>query len=436
MTYPKLAEIRQRLNDVRVANVDAAVAEEMKRAGLAGRIKRGSRVAVTAGSRGITDMIAVLRATVNEVKGVGAHPIIIPAMGSHGGATAEGQTEMLAGLGVTEGAVGAPIVSSMDVVDMGTTREGIPVAFSLDAMKSDHIIVVNRVKPHTEFNGRIESGLTKMMVIGLGKYRGAINAHNWAVRFGYEHTLIASGRHILKGAPIALGIGIVENGFGRAAKIEAVTPENFVEEEAKLLELARENCPHLPFDRLDILIVDESGKEISGTGMDTKVIGRIMNIYEPPLDHPRITRIVLRDLTEKSHGNGLGVGLADFVTQRVADKLNRDYTDVNCVTAVTPEKGRLPIIGKTDQMAVDYAFASAGPVTSDDVRLCWIRNTATLDRMYVSETLLKEAVAQMGIEVTSGLCEMEFNGNGGLQPPRASDRKCSGGKLPAFRNHQ
>ncbi len=417
MNYPRIAEITQRLIDTRVADIDAAIAEEMKRVGLADRVKPGARVGITAGSRGITDMIAVLRGTVGEVKKVGARPVIIPSMGSHGGATAEGQTEMLESLGVTEESVGAPIVSSMDVVDLGKTEEGIPVVVSKDAMACDGVIVVNRIKPHTEFFGRIESGLTKMMVIGLGKHQGAIYAHSWAVRFGYERTLISCGHHIIEHAPITLGIGIVENGFGQAARIAATTPENFIDEEARLLELARETCPHLPFDKLDILVVDESGKEISGTGLDTKVIGRIMNIYEPPLEHPHITRIVLRDLTEKSHGNGLGVGLVDFVTQRVADKLNRDYTDVNCVTAVTPEKGRLPIVGKTDRMAVDYAFASAGPVTDKDVRLCWIRNTMTLDRMYVSEALLDEVKAHPDLEISSDLIDMKFDGDGELLAP-------------------
>lgn len=417
MIYPKIAEISQKLNETRVEDVPGAIAAEMKRVDLVDRIKPGARVAITAGSRGITDMVDSLRSVANEVKAVGAKPFIFPAMGSHGGATAEGQADMLCGLGVTEQSIGAPIVSSMDVVDLGTTEDGIPVVISRDAMESDGVIVVNRVKPHTEFKGRIESGLIKMMVIGAGKHQGAINAHSWAVRFGYEHTLLQMGLHVIKHAPITLGVGIVENGFGHAAKIAAVTPEDFVEEEARLLEMAKETCPHLPFDRLDILIVDESGKEISGTGMDTKVIGRIMNIYEAPLDHPHITRIVLRDLTEKSHGNGLGVGLADFVTQRVAEKLNRDYTDVNCVTAVTPEKGRLPIVGKTDRMAVDYAFASAGPVTDKDVRLCWIRNTATLDRMFVSEALLDEVAARPRLEIVSGPMEMAFEGNGDLLVP-------------------
>ena len=181
--------------------------------------------------------------------------------------------------------------------------------------------------------------------------------------------------------------------------------------------MARETCPHLPFDRLDVLIVDEGEKEISGTAMDTKVIGRIMNIYEPPLEHPHMTRIVLRDLTERSHGNGLGIGLADFVTQRLVDKLNRSITDVNCVTAVAPEKGRLPIIGRTDRMAIDYAFASAGPVNADNVRLCWIRNTMKLDRMFVSEALLPEVEAHKSLEISSGLKEMHFTDGGDLLVP-------------------
>ena len=420
MEYPRIAEISQRLNDTRVEDIESVIAAEMKRVDLGGRVKAGSRVAITAGSRGITDIVAVLQAIVNEIKKIGAQPVIIPSMGSHGGASAEGQTQMLEGLGVSEKTLGAPVLSSMDVVDLGNTEEGIPVVLSKDAMECDDIIIVNRIKPHTEFHGLIESGLTKMMVIGLGKHQGALLAHSWAVRYGYERTLISSGKHIIEKAPITLGIGIVENGIGQAAKIAAVTPENFIEEEVKLLEFARKTCPHLPFDKLDILVVDEGGKEISGTCMDTKVIGRIMNIYEPPIDHPYITRIVLRDLTDKSHGNGLGIGLADFVTQRLVDKLNRDYTDVNCVTAVTPEKGRLPVIGKTDQMAIDYALASAGPVTTENVRLCWIKNTMKLDKMFVSAALLDEVAEHADLEVVSGLVQMECNGHGDLIIP---DRK-------------
>jgi hypothetical protein len=409
VNYPEIAQISQHIDTTTVADIDQVIAAEMQRLKLRDRVKSGARVALSAGSRGITDSVAVIRAVIHELKQIGAQPVIIPSMGSHGGATAEGQAEMLEGLGLSEKTLGAPVVSSMGVVELGKTEEGIPVVFSKDALACDNIIVINRIKPHTEFSGKIESGLTKMLVIGMGKHEGAIRTHNWAVRFGYEQTLISSADLLIKKVPVAMGIGIVENGFGQAARIEAVSPENFVEEEVRLLEYARQTCPHLPFDRLDVLIVDEGGKEISGTCMDTKVIGRIMNIYEPPLTHPYITRIVLRDITNTSHGNGLGIGLADFVTRRLTEKLNRSITDLNCVTAVAPEKARLPIVAETDRDAINQAIATAGPVTPDDIRLCWIKNTMKLDTMYVSKALLEEVSARSELKKLTDLTPMNFN---------------------------
>ena len=417
MSYPEIAHISQHVDTKKVADIDQVIATEMRRLKLRDRIKSDARVALSAGSRGINDNVSIIRAVIRELKEIGAQPVIIPSMGSHGGATAEGQAGMLEGLGLSKKTLGVPIVSSMDVVELGTTEEGIPVVFSKDALACDNVIVINRIKPHTEFSGKIESGLTKMLVIGMGKHKGAILAHKWAVRFGYERTLISSANLIINRVPIAMGIGIVENGFGQAARIEAVSPENFVEEEIRLLDYARQTCPHLPFDRLDVLIVDEGGKEISGTCMDTKVIGRIMNIYEQPLTHPYITRIILRDITDTSHGNGLGIGLADFVTKRLADKLNRSITDLNCVTAVAPEKARLPIVAETDQSAVDQAIATAGPVTPNDIRLCWIENTMKLDTMYVSKALLGEVSIKDELKMLSDLTPMKFSGAGKLLPP-------------------
>ena len=417
MVYPQIARISQPIDTAKVSDIRQIIADEMERLRLRDRVKPGARVALSAGSRGITDNVEVTKAVIDELNKVGARPVIIPSMGSHGGATAEGQAEMLEGLGLSEKTLGIPMVSSMDVVEIGTTDEGIPVVFSKDALACDHVIVINRIKPHTEFSGRIESGLTKMLVIGMGKHEGAIRTHNWAVRFGYERTLLSSADLLIKKVPVAMGIGIVENGLGQAARIEAVSPENFVEEEVRLLDYARTTCPHLPFDKLDVLIVDEGGKEISGTCMDTKVIGRIMNIYEPPLTHPHITRIILLDITDTSHGNGLGVGLADFITRKLADKLNRSITDLNCVTAVTPEKARLPIIAETDREAVNQAIATAGPVTPDDIRLCWIKNTMKLDTMYVSKALLEEVSTRDGLKKLSDLNPMNFSGAGDLVPP-------------------
>jgi hypothetical protein len=252
-----------------------------------------------------------------------------------------------------------------------------------------------------------------MLVIGLGKHKGAIEAHRHAVRYGYEQALIEIGQYILEHAPVLLGIGIVENGFGETATIWAIEPENFLEREMVLLEEARSKQAKLPFDRLDILIVDEAGKEISGTGMDTHVIGRIMNIYEPELNHPRITRIILRDLTDKTHGNAIGIGLADFVTERVMQKMDVHATRTNCIAAVTPEKARIPIVCSNDRIALDFAIATAGPVESHDVRIVRIKNTATLSEMFISEGLIDQA-KEKGLEILGELLPLEFDGQGNL----------------------
>ena len=412
MSYPKITKIRQRLDGTLVEDVAAKVKSEMEKAGFPSKVKPGERVAITAGSRGITDVVPITAAIVEEVKKVGGNPFIVPAMGSHGGADADGQLEVLRDYGITEESVGAPLVSSMEVAQIGQTQSGIPVFLDKKASEADHIIAVNRIKSHTEFHGRIESGLIKMLVIGLGKHKGAIAAHQYAVRYGYEQTLTEIGKCILEKAPISLGLGIIENGYGRTAQITAIDPEHFFEKVRELLELARAKTPKLPFDQMDILIVDEAGKNISGTGIDTKVVGRIMNIYEAELDHPKITRIILRDLSEKTHGNALGVGLADFVTKRVAEKMDHQATSVNSVTAVTPEKGRLPIVCENDREAVELAIATAGPLDPESLRIVWIRNTSCLDELIISEGLLSEAREKEGIEIVGDCGEIRFDGEG------------------------
>jgi hypothetical protein len=414
MSYPRMTRIMQELNKTRVQNIPTAISAEMQRLRLQSLIKRGESVAITAGSRGITDIVPILKTIVAEVKRVDGVPFIVPAMGSHGGATAEGQKDILEDYGITQTAAGAPIRSSMEVTNIGTTNSGIPVFLDRTALESDHIIVVNRIKPHTEFQGKIESGLMKMMVIGLGKHEGTIIAHDFAVKYGYERTVEEIWQYILKHAPISLGIGIIENGYGQTAQITAVAPEKLYETEKKLLEIARMETPKLPFNELDILIVDECGKEISGTGMDTKVIGRIMNIYELEVENPKITRIVLRDLTDKTHGNAIGVGLADFVTRKVADKIDYRATYINSVTAVTPEKGRLPIVCENDKEALDFAIATAGPSDINTLRIGWIKNTSTLSEMFISEALISETKKLSHVEVIGESFELCFNNKGEL----------------------
>jgi hypothetical protein len=417
MSYPKMTKIRQQLDESRIENIVGATNKEIDKSSLASEIEPGCKVAISVGSRGITDIVTIITSVVNWIKARGGDPFLVPAMGSHGGATAEGQTQILEDYGLLETEVGAPIVSSMEVNHLGETTSGIPVMLDRNACNADHIIVLNRVKPHTEFHGKIESGLMKMIVIGLGKHEGTIMAHRYAVKYGYERTLTEIGLHALKNAPISLGLAIIENGYGQTAQITGVEPETFLETEKKLLDVARSKTPKLPFDELDILIVDECGKEISGTGMDTKVLGRIMNIYEEELKHPKITRIILRDLTEKTHGNAIGVGLADFVTRKVADKIDYRSTYINSVTAITPEKARLPIVCENDREAVDFAIATAGPVDVDNLRLAWIKNTSTLWEMFVSQALQAAAEGKKGLSLEGEAFKLTFDAEGNLIRP-------------------
>jgi len=414
MSYPKMVKIRQQLDDTQVADIDSAIKNELERLDIHSRITPGSKVAITAGSRGVTDIVAILASLVREVRSAGAEPFIVPAMGSHGGATADGQKKVLAEYGMTQSSLGAPIVSSMEVAQIGETQSGIPVNIDKNAYGADHIIVVNRIKPHTEFQGQIESGLMKMMVIGLGKHKGALIAHKFAVKYGYERAITEIGQTVLRKAPVCFGVGIVENGYGQTARIVALEPENLYEMEKELLEEARRKVAKIPFDEMDVLIVDELGKEISGSGMDTKVIGRIMNIYELEVSTPKITRILLRNLSERTNGNAVGVGLADFVTKALADKIDPVSTYINAYTGGSPEKGRLPMVYENDRKALDIALATVGPVEPETMRIARIRNTSKLHQIMISEGLMAEARRNEKLEIIGELKEMEFDQDGNL----------------------
>jgi len=408
MTNQKLYQITQSLDDTIVNNIGA---EREKEIALQWKTipSKGEKVAITVGSRGIANIAKIIETIAKKLIKAGAKPFIVPAMGSHGSATAEGQLAVLKEYGITEEAMGIPILSSMKTVHIGNTISGIPVHIDKFVFSADHVVVVNRIKPHTEFQGNIESGLIKMMVIGLGNHKGATIAHKFAVKFGYERTLTEVGQLILEKAPISLGIGIIENGFGQTAQLSAIPANAIYESERALLKIARSKSPKLPFDELDILIVDEIGKEISGTGMDTKVVGRIMNMYELEVEQPRITRIILRDLTEKTHGNAIGIGLADFVTKRVVDKLDYTTTYINSLTAVTPEKGKIPIICENDKQAIEFAMASIGPVNAENVRIVWIKNTSKLDEMYISKGLIPEVEKKTSLNLTGEKYEFTYD---------------------------
>lgn len=305
---PKIFKIRQKIDAPRVENIEEKVSELLNQFELSKKVKKGERIALTAGSRGIKDKPRVLKTIIEQLKYLGASPFVVPCMGSHGGATAEGQVEVLESLGITERSVGAPIVSSMDVEEIDQTRFGTPVLIDKNLCQADKIIAVNRIKAHTDFDGEIESGLIKMMVIGMGKQKGALMAHRLTIKHGFPAVLSEIGSIILKRLPIFFGIGIIESQFGETAFIDLLTSEELFEKEKLLLRKAQEVMPSLPFDQIDILIVDEMGKSISGTGMDTNVIGRRLFIGGPKPERPRITRIFVRDLTDESHGNATGIG--------------------------------------------------------------------------------------------------------------------------------
>ncbi|MHB1415839.1 MAG: nickel pincer cofactor-dependent isomerase, group 22 [Chloroflexota bacterium] len=414
LPMPLMYKVRQKLEVPVVEDIPGTVRAELERIGIAEKIRPGARIALTAGSRGIVNIATVLKTVADFVKEQGGQPFIVPTMGSHGGATPEGQKNVLKNIGITEASTGAPIVSSLEVVRLGTTPEGTPVYMDKNAAEADGVIVVARVKPHTDFEGPLESGLMKMMTIGLGKHRGALAAHRAAMTFGFQTAIPSVARVTLKEGPIIGGLALVENAYDQTAKIEAVRREEFEEREMELLALSKRLIARLPYDKMDILLVDESGKDITGAGMDPNVVGRIMNraSEEPAL--PQITRIILRDLTEATHGNATGMGKADYTTRRLFNKIDYTSTYINCVTGGAPEAGRIPMICDHDKQALIYAMTTIGDLTEKTMALVWIRNTLELEDMLISEGMLAETKARPELEIIGGPYEMKFDGEGYL----------------------
>jgi Lactate racemase N-terminal domain len=412
--YPNTYRIRQRFEGPAVADIPATVQAELSRIGVASEIKPGQTVALTAGSRGVANIATILKATVHYLQTIRAKPFVIPAMGSHGGGTADGQLDVLRHYGITEDSMGVPLRASMEVVQIGETPDGLPVWLDKHASEADHIGVINRIKPHTDFSGAIESGLFKMMTIGLGKYHGAQLYHRANVQYGYEHVIRTVGRTVLRHARIAFGLGVIENGYDQTAVIRAVPRSQFEASELELQALSKQLAARLPFDFMHLLIVEEMGKNISGTGMDTKVIGRIMNIIEPPPTHPRILRIYVRDLHNDSYGNAMGVGLADFVSRRLVDKIDPAATYINGLTGLSPESARIPVTLDTDREAVEAALGTIGLVQPEDARIVRIQNTLLLEELEVSEALLPEVKQRDTLEILWGPKPLTFDSAGGL----------------------
>lgn len=418
MAVPRMVRVRQHFPRPRVEDIPRAVAEALDRASLP--VRPGDTVAVSTGSRGIANIDVIVRATVRYLQDRGARPFIVPAMGSHGGGTPEGQVGVLAHYGITEATMGCPIRATMDVVQVGEAL-GMPVWLDRWAAEADWIGLVNRVKPHTDFKGGLESGLFKMMTIGLGKHRGAIQYHRMNIHHGYERVITAVGREMLARARIAFGLGIVENGYDETARIEAFGPAALEAGERKLLEEARALMARLPCSPLDVLIVEEMGKNISGAGMDTNVIGRPSNPHEPFPADPKILWIVVLDLTEESYGNAAGIGNADFTTRRLVDKIDMKATLVNCITACAPNGAKIPPTYDTDREAIETALSCIGLTPPAEARVIRIRNTLRLGVVELSEALLSEVASRADLTVLGPPAPLGFDAAGRLLPLACDD---------------
>jgi hypothetical protein len=414
MTLPRMYRIRQKVDPPVVADVVAAVRAEIGKLSLAGRFAPGARVAVTGGSRGVANIAIILRTTCDCLKALGARPFIVPAMGSHGGATAEGQLKVLARYGITPESMDVPILSSMETVEIGQMPWGFPVHVDKHAYEADHIVLVNRIKPHTNFRAHVESGLMKMLVIGLGKHQGAILAHRASVDVGLPRAIPEVARFSLSKLPILFGIGTVENVRHQTAKVEATLPEVLEVTETRLLQEAWALFARIPFEFLHLLIVDEMGKEISGTGMDPNVLGRLYFAPNEEPKSPRYIRILVRDLTEKTAGNAVGMGLADFATRRLANKVNFQYTYTNALTGLSPMRSKLPIIFETDKEAIEGALKTIGLTEPPDAKVARIKNTLDLEYLYASDALLAEIQERNDLEVLSGPHPFAFSDQGDL----------------------
>ncbi len=416
VALPRMVRIRQHFPRPVVQDVGQTVKGEIHRLELNHKVKPGDTVAITAGSRGVANIAAAVRAAAEAMLELGARPFVVPAMGSHGGATTEGQLGILEHYGITEETTGVPVRATMDVKKLGETSDGLSVYLDHNAAEADHILLLNRIKSHTDFGGRIESGLMKMMAIGLGKQRGANQYHRAFFRYGFERVITSVGNYVLTHAPVLCGVGLVENAYEETAKVCAMLPEELEKTEEKLLVESKQIAAKLPVENLELLIVDWMGKDISGTGMDTNIIGRMMQNFEPEPESPRILRILVCDLTPDSGGNSVGIGLADFATKRLVEKYDRHATYMNCITALGPQKARIPVYYDTDQEAITNALETVGLTPPHECRVIRIHSTLHLIEMEVSESLLPELSDRENIEILGHPKDIAFDGQQNLVP--------------------
>lgn len=408
---PKMAKVRQIFDDTHLSDVEGVLKEQLNQEEIKTKIRPEMKIAIAVGSRGVDRIAEITAFTVEFLKELGAEPFIVPAMGSHGGATAEGQKEVLAHLGITEETAGCKILSSMEVVQVSTLPNGLPVYVDKYASKAEGIVVINRIKPHTAFRGRVESGIMKMISIGLGKQKGAEATHQLGFKHMAEHVPMMANM-LLEKLPFLFAVATVENAFDKAAKIEVLSPEKIEEREIELLKLAKDLLPKLYFDKIDVLIIDEIGKNISGDGMDPNITGR----YPTPYAYggPEVTKMAVLDLTDDSKGNANGVGTADFTTQRLIDKMDSDATYANGLTSTVVGPTHISTVLPNDKLAFQAAIKTCNILDFTKVKMVRLKNTLKLGEIEVSECLLEHVKREPNLEQISELYEILFDKDGNL----------------------
>ncbi len=411
VALPRMVKIRQTFPSPEVTDLVETIKAQFCNPQIKTKVKPGMKIAVAVGSRGVARIADIAELVVAELKRLGADPFIVPCMGSHGGATDEGQKMILNNLGVTEEKVGCPIVSSMKVVQIGQLENGLPVYIDKNAYEADGIVVINRVKPHTAFRGNNESGLVKMITVGLGKQKGADSCHAYSFKYMAEN-IVNMAKISLAKANILFGVAVVENAYDRVAKIVVVPAEQLIETDRQLLIEAKQNMARIKFDEFDVLIVDRIGKEISGDGMDPNITGRYPTPYAS--GGPVINKVVVLDLTEKTHGNANGVGMADYTTKTLFEKMDRQATYANALTSTVTTSVRLPVILDNDREAVSAAIKTCNARDISAARVVRIQDTLHLGEIWISESLLDVAREKEGIEIIGAPEEMQFDDSGKL----------------------
>jgi len=419
--FPKMVEVRQTYPPSPQLDFSSLLDEQFNETGVLKKITPGMRIAVGVGSRGIANLLEIVKATLDVLIAAGARPFIIPAMGSHGGATSAGQSKILAEYGITTESLGVPIETSMDVLKIGTACDDLDVVFSVPALDADGVIVINRIKPHTDFRGRLGSGILKMLTIGCGKQVGAANAHRAAALLGHEIVILEFSKVILGTVPVLCGVAIVEDQLHQTAEIEVMLPDVMLRGECRLLEKARSLMPRLPLDEIDLLIIDRIGKEISGTGMDTNIIGRDIAGYSTSLNQdcsevPRISRIFVRELSPETNGNGIGIGLADFTTKRAVNDLDLHNMYTNALTSIGLQAAKIPIQFDTDREAMEGALDTLGSLNPETARMVRIFNTLNLERLLVSESCVDALRERPGVTIFGPAQDIQFDNLGNLLP--------------------